>query len=357
MEIQSLFLKNFRNYETADISDFSSGINVFTGKNAQGKTNIIEAFTFLASGKSFRTSKDHCAIREGCAEAYARASFFEGTLKKSVEILLLKGKKKAFKISGSPVRKMSELYRALTVVVFSPEDLKIVKEAPDLRRRFLDEEICKIRPSYLDALKNYGRLLREKSAALKQPFADEKLIEAYNGQLAGYIAVIIKNRESYIAKLTQNIKEVLHTMELGEEITFSYRSTLPKENIKEALTKALPREMEERQCLFGPQRDEIIIRVNGREAKFFASQGQIRLIMLATKISAVRIIEEATGRIPVLLLDDVFSELDAQRKEWTVKNLAGMQTFITTADKAEAKRIGGRIFEVEDGCVTPKKPL
>jgi len=353
MEIESLFLKNFRNYETADIREFSPGLNVFTGRNAQGKTNIIEAFTYLASGKSFRTSKDNCAVREGSTEAYARASFLEGKIHKNVEMLLSCGKKKAFKVGGTPVRKMSELYRALTVVVFSPEDLKIVKEAPDLRRRFLDEEICKIRPSYLDALKNFGRLLREKSAALRQPSPDGKLVEAYNRQLAGYIAVILKNRESYLSKLTQNIKETLRTMETGDTITFSYRPTLPKDGIEQALASVLSREMEDRQCVTGPQRDEVVIRVNGREAKFFASQGQIRLIMLATKISAVHIIEEATGKVPVLLLDDVFSELDAQRKEWTVKNLAGMQTFITTADEQEAKRIGGRIFRVEAGRIDP----
>lgn len=353
MEIKSLFLKNFRNYETAEISGFSPGLNVFCGKNAQGKTNIIEAFTFLASGKSFRTSKDNCAVREGSNDAYARASFLDGGVSKSVEMLLSRGKKKAFKISGSPVRKMSELYHALTVVVFSPEDLKIVKEAPDLRRRFLDEEICKIRPSYLDALKNFNRLLREKSAALRQPKPDGALVGAYNRQLAALIAVIIKNRESYLGKLTQNISGVLHTMELGDEISFSYRPTLPKEGIEQALAGALRREMEERQCLLGPQRDEVVIKVNEREAKFFASQGQIRLIMLATKISAVRIIEEATGKVPVLLLDDVFSELDAARKNWTIKNLSGMQAFITTADEGEAERIGGRTFAVEAGRIRP----
>jgi len=351
MEIKSLFLKNFRNYETAEVRDFLPGLNVFTGKNAQGKTNIIEAFTFLASGKSFRTTKDVCAVREGSSEAYARASFFDGGVTKSVEMLLSAGRKKAFKISGLPVRKMSELYHALTVVVFSPEDHKIVKEAPDLRRRFLDEEICKIRPSYLDALKNYNKLLREKGAALRRPDADRALLDAYNRQMSPLIAVMVKNRESYLAKLTQSIKEVLQTMELGDGISFSYRSTLPKDGIDAALQKAMQREIAERQCLLGPQRDEVVIKVNNREAKYYASQGQIRLIMLATKISAVRIIEEATGKVPVLLLDDVFSELDEARKNWTIKNLTGMQVFITTADEGEAKRIGGAVFGVEAGRI------
>ncbi len=357
MEIRSLLLKNFRNYETAEITEFSPGLNVFSGKNAQGKTNIIEAFTYLASGKSFRTARDSSAVREGQSEAYARASFFEGGATKKIEMLLPRGRKKAFKISGAPIRKMSELYHALTVVVFSPEDLKIVKESPDLRRRFLDEEICKIRPSYLDALKNFNKLLKEKSAALRQIKKDGALVDAYNRQLASFIAVIQKNRESYLIKLTQIITEVLGTMELGEKIEFSYRCSLPKEGIETALREARDREMEEGQCLVGPQRDEVVIRVNGREAKHFASQGQIRLIMLATKISAVRIIEESTGRVPVLLLDDVFSELDAARKEWTVKNLTGMQTFITTADALEAKKIGGKTFCVDGGRVFLKNSV
>ena len=299
MEIRSLFLKNFRNYETAEISEFSPGLNVFSGKNAQGKTNIIEAFTYLASGKSFRTARDSSAVREGQSEAYARASFFEGGAIKKIEMLLPRGRKKAFKISGAPIRKMSELYHALTVVVFSPEDLKIVKESPDLRRRFLDEEICKIRPSYLDALKNFNKLLREKSAALRQIKKDSALIDAYNRQLAALITVIQKNRESYLLKLTSDYRGgSLYHEAWRENRVFLPLHPSKRRRSSPPFGKRRSREMEEGQCLLGPQRDEVVIRVNGREAKYFASQGQIRLIMLATKISAVRIIEESNGKSP-----------------------------------------------------------
>lgn len=353
MVIESLFLRNFRNYEKLEITDFSSELNVITGKNAQGKTNIIEAISYIAAGKSFRSSRDACAISEGQNEAYVRAAYSESGIRRNVEMLLQKGRKKAFKIGGESVKKMSELYHALSVVIFSPEDLKIVKESPQLRRHFLDEEICKIRPSYLDTLKKFQNILAEKSAALRQYKDNSSMVDAYNEQMAGYIAVILKNRESYCEKLTENIQSVLVTMELGEKIEFKYQPTIQKEDIAAALAKIKPREILEKQCLIGPQRDEVGITVNGREAKFFASQGQIRLVMLATKIAAVRIIQESTGRVPVLLLDDVFSELDQDRKTWAIKNLKGMQTFITTANIAEAQKISGKLYGVKAGHAFP----
>jgi DNA replication and repair protein RecF len=351
MEIKSLTLKNFRNYEKLEIGDFCTGLNIISGKNAQGKTNIIEAISYLASGKSFRCARDAYSIREGQAESYVRASYCDEGITRNLEMLLQRGHKKAFKISGEPVRKMSELFRALVVVLFSPEDLKIVKEAPQLRRHFLDEEICKIRPSYLDALKNFQTLLAQKSAALKQ-FQNASLIDAYNEQLCGYISVILKNRESYCEKLTQSIRSVLCTMEVGEEVVFRYAPTIQKEEIKQALDRIRSREMQERQCLTGPQRDEVEITINGRESKFFASQGQIRMIMLATKIAAVKIIADSTDRVPVLLLDDVFSELDPARRQWVIKNLTGMQTFLTTANLEEARNMEGKLYNVQSGTVS-----
>lgn len=350
MEIRSLTLKNFRNYEKLEISDFSSGINIIAGKNGQGKTNIMEAMHYLANGKSFRCSRDSSAIREGQSDAYARVLYADGGVCRGVEMLLQKGRRKAFKVSGEAVKKMSDLFRAMAVVVFSPEDLKIVKESPQLRRSFLDEEICKIRPSYLDALKNFHRLLAQKSAALRQ-YTNAALIGAYNEQLSGYMAVIVKNRESYCEKLTGCIRDALRTMEFDEAIEFRYAPTIRKEDVYGALERIRTKEMEEGQCLAGPQRDEVVITVNGRDAKNFASQGQIRSIMLATKIAAVHLISQASGRMPVLLMDDVFSELDENRKGWILKNLQGIQTFITTADLEEARKIKGKLYGVHAGEV------
>lgn len=350
MELKSLILRNFRNYEKLEIGDFSPGLNIIAGKNAQGKTNIIEAISFLSSGKSFRCARDSYSIREGQTDSYVRASYAEGGITRNVEMLLQRGRKKAFKIGGESVKKMSDLYRALLVVLFSPEDLKIIKEAPQLRRHFLDEEICKIRPSYLDALKKFQTLLADKSAALKQ-FQNTSLIDTYNEQLCGYISIILKNRESYCEKLTENIRDVLQTMELGESIEFMYAPTIQKEEIRITLDKIRSQEIRERQCLIGPQRDEVVVTINGRESKFFASQGQIRMIMLATKIAAVKMVADSTGRVPVLLLDDVFSELDPFRKQWIIKNLAGMQTFITTASIEEAQNIEGKRYNVQNAKV------
>lgn len=350
MYIKSVKLKNFRNYEDLYIDGFSENINVIGGKNAQGKTNFLEALVLCADGKSFRVSKDSFLINDKKDNAYVKVTYEDKGIERNIEILLSRDKKKAVKINGEAAKKIKELYGKLCIVVFSPEDLKIIREAPGLRRKFLDIEISRIRPSYIDALKNYQKILLEKNAALKKD-ADKNVIDVYNEAMAAYISLIRKNRKLYCDKLNEYANKALKKMGAEEKIEFEFIPSVSQEDILSELSGVFEREVKERQCVKGPQRDEIAIKINGKEAKFFASQGQTRTIMLAMKIAAVYIAHEWTDKISVLLLDDVFSELDRNRKNWIVKTVKNIQTFITTANESEALKIGGNIYTVEKGNI------
>ena len=350
MYIKSIRLKNFRNYNDILIEGFSKGINVISGKNAQGKTNILEAFCLCSGGKSFRVSKDSLMIKDGEQNAYIKIIYEEKGVERATEILLSRDKKKSVKISGCIVKKINELYGKLCVAVFSPEDLKIIREAPAQRRKFLDMEISRIRPSYIDALKNYNKIMTEKSAALKRS-CGEQMIDTYNENMEKYISIIRKNRIIYINKLNEYVAKAMKSMGEQEKIEFEYVPSIKNENILQCLSDVKQREIKERQCVIGTQRDEILIKINGKEAKFFASQGQTRSIILAMKIAAVHINYEWTGKISVLMLDDVFSELDEKRKKWVIKNVKNIQTFITTANDADTQNLGDAKFLVENGSV------
>lgn len=356
MRITKLKLIHFRNYEQLNIG-FYPGINVLYGKNAQGKTNILEAIHICGNGKSFRVSSDSKTVMEGKDGAYLYAEY-EDKHERSVEVLISKDRKKSLKIDGIPATNVKELLGNLYVVVFSPEDMKTAKEAPGLRRAFLDGEISKIRPSYVDALKQYTKIVSEKNAALRR--RDDKntknILEAYNAQLEGYIRIILKNRKSYVKKLNEFVRRTHRAISGGtEEITIGYKETIPEEEIAPALKRLVSKEMMEGSCAAGPHRDDLDILLNGKDIRVFASQGQLRTLMLAIKAACLNILAESTEKTPVLLLDDVFSELDETRKKNLLKHLKGIQVFITTADEAEARLTGGHLFYVDDGKITETK--
>jgi len=356
MRVLKLKLIHFRNYEQLNIG-FYPGINVLYGKNAQGKTNILEAIHICANGKSFRVNSDSKTVMEGKDGAYIYAEY-EDKHERSVEVLISKDRKKSLKIDGIPATNVRDLLGNLYVVVFSPEDMKTAKEAPGLRRAFLDGEISKIRPSYVDALKQYTKIVSEKNAALRRR-EDKNLksiLEAYNAQLAGYIRIILKNRKSYVNKLNEFVSRTHRAISGGgEEISIGYKETIPENDIAGTLEKLIPREMMEGSCAAGPHRDDIEILLNKKDIRVFASQGQLRTLMLSIKTACLNILAESTGEIPVLLLDDVFSELDQARKQNLLKHLKGIQVFLTTADETEARLAGAHLFYVENGTVREMK--
>ncbi len=361
MRVSSLVLKNFRSYENLSVT-FSEGINVLQGKNAAGKTNVLEAVGFLSIGKSFRTQKEAECIRDGVQSAYIKGGIEKKEGQLSVEALLSVLEKKSLKINGQPVRKMGELFGNFIAVVFSPEDLKVLKESPSLRRRFIDMEISKLRPAYFYELLEYGKALAQKNALLKSRMAEhqlKKLVTIYNEQLADHGARIISTRQAFLHRLDEISRAVHHDIASGETLSLKYKSSVTGEDIRlalfEKMDKSLASEIEQGFCLYGPHREDLAVALNGGEIKAYSSQGQIRTAMLSLKLATFEIARADFGESPVLLLDDVFSELDAARQSALLERIRGAQCFITTA--VPLKCAHAHIYTVSEGTVkeTPVK--
>jgi len=355
LHLDKLKLVHFRNYELLELERISENVNVIFGKNAQGKTNLIEAVSICAGGKSFRAGVDAKAIMDGCKSAYIYAGYVFSGRPHFIEALIEKGSK-SFKKDGIPQKSIKDMLGNLYSVVFSPEDMRTAKESPALRRAFLDGEISKIRPSYVDALRKYTEIIAEKNSVLKKSAGKgvSELLDVYNEQLARYIRIILRNRQSYLKKLNEYVKETHGEISGGcEQISLKYGGTIDKDDIEGQLKRLMPRERHDMQVTLGPHRDDLRIFIDGQEARSYASQGQLRTVMLAIKIACLKILADATGHTPIMLLDDVFSELDAVRRNNLVKSLTGFQSFITTADKSDAKRIeNALVLNVSAGKVT-----
>ncbi|MBD5561021.1 MAG: DNA replication/repair protein RecF [Clostridia bacterium] len=354
MEITRIRLYNFRNYARLDLSGFSSRVNVVYGENAQGKTNLIEAAAVAANGKSFRPGAETSLVRGGAESAYVRVEYREGGRRGSIEAAILPDGRKSYKKNGSAVRTIKEIIGTLLTVSFSPDDIRTVREGPGLRRNLLDSEISKIRPTYVDALRKYARLLAEKNKVLKKPDAPhaEELIATYNAEAAPCIRIILRNRLKYIAKLNAYVEQVHKEISGSDErIEIAYHSTLPGEDIEAELRALSHRERLAYASVAGPQRDDVIFTINGRPVKSYASQGQQRTLMLAVKIACLRILRDVSGKMPVFLLDDVLSELDEERRRNLLGSLQDLQVFITTADPRDSALIGaGSRIEVKAGA-------
>lgn len=353
MEITRIKLHNFRNYEHLDLRGFSGGINVIAGENAQGKTNLIEAIAVAANGKSFRPGAEYSLVRAGAENAYIRIEYRDGRRRGTLEAVIRPDAKKSYKKDSTAVRTIKEIIGSLPAVSFSPDDIRIVREGPGLRRNLLDSEISKIRPTYVDALRKYARILAEKNKVLKSPDAPHaaELVNTYNAEAAPCIRVILRNRLRYIEKLNTYVAKA-HREIAGteEEITIRYHATLAGEDIEAELGALHSRERQAYASVAGPQRDDVIFEINGRPVKSYASQGQQRTLMLAVKIACLRILRDVTGRMPVFLLDDVLSELDADRRRNLLGCLGDLQVFITSADPRDSALIGaGKTIAVESG--------
>ncbi len=356
MHVSSLVLKNFRSYETLSAT-FSDGINILQGKNAAGKTNVLEAVGFLSMGKSFRTQKEAECIKDGTQSAYIKGGIVKNQGQLSVEALLSVLEKKSLKINGQPVKKMGELFGNFIAVVFSPEDLKVLKESPSLRRRFIDMEISKLRPAYFYELLEYGKALAQKNALLKSRMAEhqlKKLITIFNEQLADHGARIISTRQAFLQRLDDISRTVHHDLAAGETLSIKYKRSVGGEDIRSALfermDKSLTSEIEQGFSLYGPHREDLAVALNGGEIKAYSSQGQIRTAMLSLKIATFEIARTDFGESPVLLLDDVFSELDVSRQSALLERIKGAQCFITTA--VPLKCAHAKSYTVAGGTVT-----
>lgn len=359
MYIKNMMLVNYRNYEQLNI-ELSKSVNVFIGDNAQGKTNILESIYYGAFAKSHRTSRDKELINWNKDKAYISLLVGKERLDKKIDINILRDGKKAIKVNSIKVNKIGELFGTFNVVMFSPEDLKVIKEAPSLRRRLLDMELSQISKKYYFNLVQYNKILNERNILLKSKNLNLDVLEVYDLQLAEYADYIISERLKYIEKINLYGKEIHKEITSGkEQIQFKYNSTVSvlenfKVNFLKKLRDNIHRDTEKGLTSVGPHRDDFNVYINDIDTKTFGSQGQQRTAVLTIKFSALKIIKEITGEYPVLLLDDVLSELDINRKRYILGTISGIQTIITCtgiSDLEDYLDNEAKVFNVSNGQI------
>ncbi|MBE5039137.1 DNA replication/repair protein RecF [Ructibacterium gallinarum] len=357
-----LVLENFRNY-TAQELEFCPGVNIIYGDNAQGKTNILEAVYLFSMGKGFRAKKDAELVQHGREEARAALTFSDAGRDWEAEIRLFRSRRKAISVNEVPIRLTSELIGRFRVIYFGPEYLGLIKEGPRQRRRNTDILISQLRPRYFSALSDVKKIIDSKNALLKMERPNKAMLEILNEKLASISGELIAWRSQYIQKLNQYAAALQNEISGGSEtLSMEYLSCigaadgLSAEEITQKLRQRLEnverRELENRETAVGPHREDIAYLINGREAKSFASQGQQKTIVLSQKLSEVALMREETGEAPVLLLDDIMSELDRKRQSFVLSHIRDMQIFITCTDtEGFALREDTRLLKVENGTV------
>lgn len=357
MYAKRLMLKNFRNYSALDM-ELSPHINIFRGKNAQGKTNLLEAIYYCATGRSHRTSFDRECIKNEEEEAMIKLRY-ERYKEDVIELHLRKNGRKSIAVNGMPARKIDELFGCFHVVVFSPEDLSLIKSGPSRRRRFMDMEICQVDPVYLHNLQQYCRVLRQRNQLLKDVGKDSKKqeqIQDWDRQLSYYGVRLVRRREQFIDTIHPFTKDLHENISHGTEtITLAYDSGKITEEEKyfQRLQRDLQRDLRQGNTSFGPHHDDIVICINGEDVRSYGSQGQQRTAALALKLAEFEIMKREIGYAPVLLLDDVMSELDEDRQIHLLKYIEENQTILTcTGIEDSIRRLPtGKIFEIEKGRV------
>ena len=359
MYIKELELDNFRNYEHLEVS-FSKDVNIFLGENAQGKTNLLEGIYLHAMARSFKTIRDRELIRFGEEYCKNRAVAFYEDEEHTSEIIISQAGAKAVKVDGARISRTSELLERLHIIIFSPEDLKIVKEEPGKRRGFINREICQIRPGYVSDLNEYRRILRQRNAFLKEDRIDETVLDIWDDSLVRAGARIVRDRRRFIEKIDMISRDIHSRISGGREnLLLEYETDIePGEGeSEEAVFDRILKEDRQKDRFHGvtrhgPHRDDIRISLGGIDLRRFGSQGQQRTAALSLKLSEIRLIEEETGESPILLLDDVLSELDNERQKYLLNSLGDHQMFITTTDLigSVARSLPeGKVFKIRSG--------
>lgn len=372
MIVKSMELSSFRNYETLH-TEFAPDINVICGENAQGKTNLLEAVAYLSGCRSHRTRRDGELIAFGAGEAAVRAAVESRGREFMIEIKLCRAGRRKLTVNGVTKKSAADLSGILHTVLFCPEDLNLIKEGGSARRRFLDRSICQLRPRYAAALAEYVRLYEHKTRILRDWTQKPALLDTlddFNERMARAGAVLIHYRAYYIRRLAYFAARIHRDFSGGrEELTLNYE-TVKTVTDPFAPTAALflqltehqrthkKAELDSRICLSGPHKDDLTVKIDGQLARQFASQGQTRTAALSLKLAEREIHFEDTEQWPVLLLDDVLSELDDRRQEFILRHIGGGQVFITCC---EAERLHGleegKYFQIYKGSVLDQKLL
>lgn len=332
MVIKSLELANFRNYQSLSI-DFSDGTNILFGDNAQGKTNILEAIYISSTTKSHKSCKDKEIINFNEEEAHIRTWIKKDDDEIKVDMHLRKNKSKGIAINNQRIKKASELLGLLNVVFFSPEDLNIIKSGPGERRRFADMELCQLDNFYLYNLHNYNKIVNQRNKLLKDMFFNPGLKETltiWDSQLVSYGSKIIERRLTFTAQLNKIIAAIHKKLSGGkEELTIVYEPETAAAELEKKLKLNQERDIKLKVTSAGPHRDDFSFFINGIDIRKFGSQGQQRTAALSLKLSEIELIKKITKDTPLLLLDDVLSELDSNRQNFLLNSIGDIQTIIT----------------------------
>ena len=358
MIIKSLELADFRNYENLEIT-FDKGTNILYGDNAQGKTNILEAIYVSATTKSHKGSKDKEIVNFNKEEAHIRTYLLKDEEEIRVDMHLRKNKSKGIAIDGQKIKKAADLMGLLNVVFFSPEDLSIIKNGPAERRRFADMELCQLDHFYLYNLNHYNKIINQRNKLLKDMYFHPELKETLNiwdSQLISFGSKIIERRQQFVNQLCEIIYEIHKKLSGGkEELVISYEPDVSIEDFEKMMRINQERDIKLKQTTTGPHRDDFSFIVNGIDIRKYGSQGQQRTAALSLKLSEIELVKKISKDTPVLLLDDVLSELDSNRQNYLLNSIGNIQTIITCTglDEFINNRFEiNKIFKVTNGTVT-----
>lgn len=363
MILKSLQIRNFRNYDYASLS-FDQGIHLITGKNAQGKTNILEAIAYVSTTRSHRSSDDKDLIQEGKDSFVLDASIMKQQSSFDIRAAVNEQGKNLF-YYRNPVKKVSDFIGLFNAVLFCPDDMTLFNASPRVRRRFIDMELSKVSKSYTKLLSESGRLLKERNAYLKQTHIDKTYLEVLTDRLIDQELIIMKQRNIFLNDVLKHCKSFYEDLSQDDtSLSFTYMSCVPydedikvmRQSLKLKYDKSLERDCFLKQTTVGIHKEDFMFMINGKEIASYASQGQKRSVLLSMKIGIVYMIEQIIHEFPVLLLDDVFSELDDYRRKKLLTSLPQeVQIFITTTDVHEIPKIENRKYYhwmVEHGVIT-----
>ena len=357
MIIKSLEIADYRNYDSLHI-DFSSGTNILYGDNAQGKTNILEAIYMSATTKSHKGTKDKDVVNFRKEEAHIRTYLEKEGIETRVDMHLRKNKSKGIAIDGQKIKKAAQLLGLLNVVFFSPEDLSIIKNGPAERRRFVDMELCQLDQFYLYNLNNYNKIVNQRNKLLKDMYFNPSLRDTLNiwdSQLISVGSKIIERRQLFVEQLNEIILEIHRKLSGGREnLVIQYEPDVLIDEYEKKMSLNQERDVKLKQTSTGPHRDDFSFVVGDIDIRKFGSQGQQRTAALSLKLSEIELVKKMTRDNPVLLLDDVLSELDSNRQNYLLSTIGDIQTIITCTglDEFVNNRFEiDKVFHIESGKI------
>lgn len=360
LKVNSLKLKNFRNYDLLNV-EFDGSTNIFYGNNAQGKTNILEAVYLSGTTKSHRGSKDRDMIRFGEDESHIETVVEKNDISYQIDMHLKKNSPKGIAINKMPIRKASELFGIVNLVFFSPEDLNIIKNGPAERRRFIDLELSQLDKVYLNNLSNYNRIVNQRNRLLKElSFGGKKelsdTLEIWEMQMVQYGERLIARRKEFVAQINEIIAKIHQKLTGGKEsLQIIYEPSTGDLPFEQALKRYRDRDLRMKSTTVGPHRDDIGFLTGDMDIRRYGSQGQQRTAALSLKLSEIELVRLATHDTPILLLDDVLSELDKHRQNYLLDSIHDIQTLITCTgveDFVNHRFSINKVFHVQNGQVT-----